>query len=476
MTKRKKTLYAEIAKTEAQDDGTIKVWGYASSGAEDSDGETITPDAMKAAIPDYMKFGAVREMHQPSAAGTAIEMSVEADGKTWFGAHVVDPVAVKKVETGVYKGFSIGGKVTERDKLKKTTIKAIKLYEVSLVDRPANPEAVFELVKAQITPEEEVEELAALLDDGEVTPGQLLKMIQDAKAVPATDGITELATGSNEPEPVEDATKAATTGSPEVTPLKGVGEPQEPVQAEDVVQKGMYAVSRFAEILTSLGYLAEDATWEASYEKDGSPVPAQIVAWMKSGLSIFSAMAKEEVDEFCNTMNGLTSTVKAAKAEAIGEEALAKAGARFSKSTKTMLSKIHGACKEATAHLDGLGYNDDAEKSATNDNAPAPEEADTNGIPDPVQDSINKAIAPLNLKLTELGKENEELKAKLDKFAKQPAPGKALLKAMSITKAQDTLPDEPTAVVAETPPPEGTHERAQYEMKKVFSQNKRIVG
>ena len=33
-------LYAEISKTEELDDGTVKVWGYASSSAVDSDGET----------------------------------------------------------------------------------------------------------------------------------------------------------------------------------------------------------------------------------------------------------------------------------------------------------------------------------------------------------------------------------------------------------------------------------------------------
>ncbi|CNP99119.1 Alanyl-tRNA synthetase Alanine-tRNA ligase%3B AlaRS [Neisseria gonorrhoeae] len=46
-------LYAEIAEMEAQDDGTVKVWGYASSEAVDSDGEVIAAAAMKAAIPDY---------------------------------------------------------------------------------------------------------------------------------------------------------------------------------------------------------------------------------------------------------------------------------------------------------------------------------------------------------------------------------------------------------------------------------------
>lgn len=148
-------LYAEIAKMEAQDDGTVKVWGYASSEAVDSDGEVIAAEAMKAAIPDYMKFGAVREMHGSNAAGTAIEINVEDDGRTFFGAHIVDPVAVTKVKTGVYKGFSIGGSVTARDELNKSQITGLKLTEISLVDRPANPDAVFTCYKADKPKDEE---------------------------------------------------------------------------------------------------------------------------------------------------------------------------------------------------------------------------------------------------------------------------------------------------------------------------------
>lgn len=148
----KKRLYAEITKSEKQDDGTIIVEGFASSGAVDCDGETITPDAMKSAIPDYMKFANVREMHDPKkAAGTALEAEVQEDGRTRFVAHVVDPVAVLKVETGVYKGFSIGAKIPKggRDAANKSVINAIELYEVSLVDRPANPDAVFTCFKAE---------------------------------------------------------------------------------------------------------------------------------------------------------------------------------------------------------------------------------------------------------------------------------------------------------------------------------------
>lgn len=156
--KRKLKLYAEIAKTTKGDDGTLIVEGYASSGAEDSDKEVVTPEAMKAAIPEYMKFGAVREMHDPKkAAGTALEAEVQEDGRTKFVAHVVDPTAVLKVEAGVYKGFSIGASIPKggRDTANKMKINAINLVEVSLVDRPANPEALIECFKAEANPEDE---------------------------------------------------------------------------------------------------------------------------------------------------------------------------------------------------------------------------------------------------------------------------------------------------------------------------------
>lgn len=143
-----KTRYGEISKIEAQEDGTLQVWGVASSESEDSDGETITATAMKAALPDYMRFGAVREMHQPKAAGTALAVEVGDDGVTKICAHIVDSEAIRKVNAGVYKGFSIGGRVTARDELKKTTITGLRLTEISLVDRPANPDAVITCYKA----------------------------------------------------------------------------------------------------------------------------------------------------------------------------------------------------------------------------------------------------------------------------------------------------------------------------------------
>ena len=91
-------LYGAIQKVEPQDDGTVRVHGIATSEAIDEEGEIVRADAIRAAIPDYMRFPALREMHQLSAAGTTLEAEVCEDGTTRIVAHVVDPVAVSKVK------------------------------------------------------------------------------------------------------------------------------------------------------------------------------------------------------------------------------------------------------------------------------------------------------------------------------------------------------------------------------------------
>ncbi len=142
--------FGAITKIEDQDDGSIKVWGVASSETRDQQGETITAAAMKAALPDYGRFPALREMHEPSAAGRVVEAEVDDHGITQICAHVVDPLAITKVRAGVYAGFSIGGKVLKRDTADRSVITALKLVEISLVDSPCNPDAVINMWKADM--------------------------------------------------------------------------------------------------------------------------------------------------------------------------------------------------------------------------------------------------------------------------------------------------------------------------------------
>lgn len=139
-------LFGAIEKFDKREDGTLVVSGIASSDTLDSDGQTITADAMTAALPDYMRFGNVREMHNGnSAAGVCLSADVTPEGKTRVTTLIVDPLAIKKVTTGVYKGFSIGGEVLS---VQGKAITRLRLKEISLVDRPANPESVFDLWKA----------------------------------------------------------------------------------------------------------------------------------------------------------------------------------------------------------------------------------------------------------------------------------------------------------------------------------------
>jgi len=137
-----KRAFVAITKVVAEE---RMVWGYASTTALDFDGDRITLGAMRDALPDYMRFANIREMHQPSAVGTAVSATVDDVG-LYLGAKVVDDAAWRKVETGVYKGFSLGCLVKASDKAKKCITK-MKLYEISLVDRPANPDSVFDIWK-----------------------------------------------------------------------------------------------------------------------------------------------------------------------------------------------------------------------------------------------------------------------------------------------------------------------------------------
>ena len=137
-------IYLPIAKVDAEQ---REVWGYASTEARDDQGEIVKREALIAALGDYMRFANIREMHQLSAVGVAKEAAVDDRG-LYVGARIVDDQAWQKVVEGVYKGYSIGGRVTQRDPADYKTITGLVLNEISLVDRPANPEAVFDYWKA----------------------------------------------------------------------------------------------------------------------------------------------------------------------------------------------------------------------------------------------------------------------------------------------------------------------------------------
>ena len=142
--------YAQIIKQEKQDDGTLLVYGKATDDALDIDQQICDAAWLEKAMPEWFKTGGnIREQHSNIAAGVAKELDSKADGH-YISALVVDPVSVKKVETGVLKGFSIGirsPRIVRDTKAANGRIIDGQIVEISLVDRPANPNAKLMLAK-----------------------------------------------------------------------------------------------------------------------------------------------------------------------------------------------------------------------------------------------------------------------------------------------------------------------------------------
>jgi hypothetical protein len=82
-------FYVPLTKVDAE---LRMVWGYATTEDIDADGETITKQAVAAALDDYMRFANVREMHAPSAVGKVKEATLDDKG-LYIAVKVVDDAA-----------------------------------------------------------------------------------------------------------------------------------------------------------------------------------------------------------------------------------------------------------------------------------------------------------------------------------------------------------------------------------------------
>lgn len=428
--------FASITKTETNDDGSIQVFGIASTESVDSQGETVTKSAMLDALPDYFKHGTgpLRSMHQPIAAGFVTKAEVNDAGETEIVATVVDPVEVLKVQTGVYKGFSIGGKKLPGGYDAATkTISKMRLTEISLVDRPANPEAVITMFKgddidATVTVSEAdaaaMEGIAAAMNKGDITPARMLELItaELAKAAKKDDD-DESGDGKDEGEGEDgkDADDSEDSEDEKDDAEKAAG-------ATDDVKKGMYSVSRFAELITSIGYLVSDAEWEAECEKDGSPVPAQLREWLTSGAAIFQAMAVEEINEFIAQFQTPASTSAAVVSLDV---AMSAQVADLKKSlTDAAGVSLVDYLSIAKAHMPET----DIAKSVLADGFDKTTEVIIAKMT-PGADLVAK-LADRESEIAKLNDENNVLKSEIERLKAAPAPSKATLRVV-VEKGQD---------------------------------------
>ena len=191
------TAYASILKYDENEDGTLMVYGNATDDSLDLDQQICDPAWLEKAMPDWFTSGGnIREMHGPSAAGVAKEYE-NKNGKHIIGVHVVDPLAVKKVKTQVYRGFSVGIKaprVVRDNKAANGRIIDGSIIEVSLVDRPANPNAKLILAKS-VNGESTLVQVEEMHDFKAPLPTQVFKNIKTEKGskMETIKQITELA-------------------------------------------------------------------------------------------------------------------------------------------------------------------------------------------------------------------------------------------------------------------------------------------
>ncbi|MGD0075730.1 MAG: XkdF-like putative serine protease domain-containing protein [Candidatus Binataceae bacterium] len=112
-------FYCPIAKTARTKNG-LMVYGWASAADYvDDQNEIVDSAALREAVEEWKAWRNIRLMHQPEPVGVAPLVEIRTHPETgrdalYLGAHIVDERAIRLIETGVLKGFSIGGYCLEK--------------------------------------------------------------------------------------------------------------------------------------------------------------------------------------------------------------------------------------------------------------------------------------------------------------------------------------------------------------------------
>lgn len=331
-----------------------EVYGLVTSEAPDSDGEICDYKTTK---PFYEKWsegfqkatdgkslGNVREMHQNIAAGKVVHLEFDDAAKQiWAVSKIVDDSTWNKCAEGVLTGYSHGGRY-EGDPWADGEHRRYTANptEISVVDVPANPEALFEYVKngksemrkfADLSKKKKTkrvggkdlgEESFAYVGDSEDTSTWKLP-IHDAAHVRnalarfnQTKGIPEGEKSKVYARIVAAAKKFGVEVSEKAA--KAISE-----FASKHMQKGMYEVGRFAEILQGLYWLAVCSESEREWEGDDSDVPEELRGHIEELCSTFEEMTTEEVKELIQTLTATGGAKELYMADQITDLAKAKA-------------------------------------------------------------------------------------------------------------------------------------------------------
>jgi len=131
------------------------VSGWATTDSLDKQGDIVNVEASTKAFEDFR--GNVREQHTPLAVGKVVSFKqdkyFDKEADSFYNGIYVDVYVSKgaedtwhKINEGILTGFSIGGSINDSEEMYNKqldapvrVIKDYDLYELSLVDNPANP-------------------------------------------------------------------------------------------------------------------------------------------------------------------------------------------------------------------------------------------------------------------------------------------------------------------------------------------------
>lgn len=451
---------------------------------------------------DGKSLGNIRGQHSNIAAGKLTEITFDDDlKKVGFVAKIVDDNEWRKVEEGVYTGFSPGGRYAKRWQDGAHRRYTPDVRELSIVDVPCNPAAGFTMVKADGAEEQVGFVIGKAYEPGNaatIARAETLaktaggprkdfvgKARADLIAENAEEALAKMAAPEEKIDPVTalDAVlaKANKVAAADPIIIDGPEQFRDLAKAADalrllkseepLLEKGLYTVRTLSDMLQQFSYLQSELCFEAKAEGDNSPQPTKAAEIMKAMGSLLITMVQEEVAELLSTMPDMepsvlvdacpdvivmelaTSIVDLVKADTALME---KAGARNSKGDATKIQSMHD---NAVA----LG----ADCGAVEKDALSAIEADRDRLAKAVEASVPK-VEQLTEKLEKMAHDanlhRDELakaRARIEELEKLPEPPKGKLLVME--KADDGKPSAAIAPNSISAVPEGRARSAAIE-------------
>lgn len=419
---------------------------------------------------DGKSLGNLRAMHQPISAGklTAIDFN-DSEKAVDITAKVVDDAEWEKVDQGVYTGFSLGGQVIKswRDpsdtKHKRFEVRP---HEASLADLPCVPTAVFTYVKLGGVEETRAfkkvaERLDASPKEGEDKYGDVAFADTKNKKYPIDTKAHVRAAlsrwGQKKNRDKYSADDQKTIGARIRAAAKkfGIGE-QGKGGKSDVTEKamlngdfskGLYDVSRLAQLVEDLSWAQRNARFERDAEGDESTVPDQLLDNIEGLLGTLEDMLGEESHELLASLGRTDDDDDTTISEAVAMPDVTKIQSaedyqKLAKKHFAKLADVHermtaahkmmgDACEKLAGLKDDLGTTTEAAEER--DESKKIADAEYQKVTGERNDFEKRAIAA-EAKVAELTTELTETTAERDELAQT---GKELLQ--KVTDANDAL-------------------------------------